>query len=82
MKTASAKDLRYKTSSILESVKKGDEVVITLRGKSVAILKSIKEFKKERKKFNPIGFGLWKNRRDLEDVQRWVAERRKPRYQK
>ena len=33
MKTATAKELRNRASAILGSVRKGDEVVITLRGK-------------------------------------------------
>jgi PHD/YefM family antitoxin component YafN of YafNO toxin-antitoxin module len=37
MKTAIAKELRNRASTILESVRKGDEVVITMRGKSIAI---------------------------------------------
>jgi prevent-host-death family protein len=36
MKTATAKELRTHTSAILERVRKGDEVVITMRGKSIA----------------------------------------------
>jgi prevent-host-death family protein len=83
MKTATARDLRYKTSSILENINKGEDVIITLRGKSVAILKSIKEYKKERGKgFKPIGFGLWKERKDLKNVREWIDERRKSRFQK
>ncbi len=83
MKTATARDLRYKTSSILENIKKGEDVIITLRGKSVAILKSIKEYKKGRKKgFKPVGFGLWKERKDLKNVQKWIDERRRSRFQK
>ena len=32
MKTATAKELRYRTSSILENVRKGMEFIITMRG--------------------------------------------------
>ncbi|MEE8423518.1 MAG: type II toxin-antitoxin system prevent-host-death family antitoxin [Thermodesulfobacteriota bacterium] len=79
MKTATAKELRYKTSSILESVKKGEEVIITMRGKSIAMLRPLK---KQVNKFNPIGFGLWRDRKDLRNVKDWIDEKRRLRYQK
>jgi antitoxin (DNA-binding transcriptional repressor) of toxin-antitoxin stability system len=64
---------------ISEIVSKGNEVLITKRGKSIAILKPfVEKFKKE---FNPVGFGLWKNRKDLKDVTGWVEKRRKERFQ-
>jgi antitoxin (DNA-binding transcriptional repressor) of toxin-antitoxin stability system len=79
MKTATAKELRYRTSSILENVRKGMEFIITMRGKSIAILKPLK---REEKIFNPIGFGLWKDRKDLKDVKGWLDEKRGARYKK
>lgn len=79
MKTATAKELRYKTSSILENVQKGEEVFITLRGKSVAVLKPVGEKARE---FIPIGFGIWKKRKEIKNVKKWIDERRKIRYQK
>lgn len=79
MKTATAKELRTRTSSILESVIKGNEVIITMRGKSIAVLKP---FKKIEREFIPVGFGIWKDRKDLKDIIKWVDERRKERFQR
>jgi prevent-host-death family protein len=79
MKTATAKELRNKASAILESVQKGNEVIITKRGKSIAVLKPLR---KVERKFNPIGFGIWRKREDLKDVKDWLNERRKERYQR
>ncbi|MBU4320317.1 MAG: type II toxin-antitoxin system prevent-host-death family antitoxin [Thermodesulfovibrionales bacterium] len=79
MKTATAKELRNRASAILGSVRKGDEVVITLRGKSIAVLKPIGTVEEQ---FNPVGFGIWKNRKDIKDVSKWLNERRKERYQR
>jgi len=79
MKTATAKELRNRASAILETVSKGGEVIITKRGKSIAVVKPIENFRKE---FNPIGFGIWKDRKDLSDVGEWIKERRKERFQK
>ena len=77
MKTATAKELRVRASSILENVRRGDEVVITMRGQSIAI---IKPFKKIKKLFEPIGFGIWKKRKDMTDVQKWLDDQRKERF--
>ena len=79
MKTATAKELRNRASAILETVSKGEEVIITKRGKSIAVMKPIENIRKE---FNPIGFGIWKDRKDLSDVGEWIKERRKERFQK
>jgi prevent-host-death family protein len=79
MKTATAKELRIKASSILEEVKKGNEVVITMRGQSIAVIKPLKRVKRL---FNPVGFGIWKDRKDIADVQKWIDERRKERFQR
>ncbi|MEK6681754.1 MAG: type II toxin-antitoxin system Phd/YefM family antitoxin [Nitrospirota bacterium] len=79
MKIATAKELRYRTSSILENVRKGREFIITMRGKSIAILKPLK---RHEKRFNPIGFGLWKDRKDLKDVKEWINEKRGARFKK
>lgn len=79
MKTATARELRNRASAILESVRKGEEVIITMRGKSIAV---VKPFKKIEKQFSPVGFGIWKDRKDLKNVQKWVDERRRERFQR
>jgi prevent-host-death family protein len=80
MKTATAKELRTRAAKILETVSKGTEVVITKRGKSIAVLKPFVE--KSKKEFSPVGFGLWKNRRDLKDVAGWIEKKREERFQR
>ncbi len=79
MKTATAKELRTRASAILERVRKGDEITITMRGESIAVMKPLKKAKKE---FSPVGFGIWKDRKDLKDVQKWLDERRQERFQR
>jgi len=74
MQTATAKELRNRAAAILETVCKGNEVLITKRGKSIAILKPFLE--KSKKEFSPVGFGLWKNRKDMKDVAGWVEKQR------
>jgi prevent-host-death family protein len=37
VKTATAKDLRQKTAALLEEVRRGQPIVTTYRGKSIAV---------------------------------------------
>jgi prevent-host-death family protein len=76
MKTVTARELRSKTSEILQETRRGNEVLITVRGKPAAILKPV--LNRERG-FKRIGFGLWKDRVDMEDPSRWVEEMRRER---
>ncbi len=78
MKTATAKELRNRAASILESVSRGNEVIITRRGESIAVLKPLK---KNGKQFYQVGFGMWEKRKDMKDVLKWVRERREERFQ-
>lgn len=80
MKRATAKDLRQKTAALLEEVKKGQEILITYRGKSIALL--VPASRVDEKPLNPIGFGLWRNRRELRDVEEWLTGLRKPRFKR
>jgi prevent-host-death family protein len=79
MKTATAKEMRTRASAILDRVKKGHEVVITLRGESVAVVKPLREVEKP---FNPVGFGIWRVRKRMKDVKGWLNERRRERRER
>jgi prevent-host-death family protein len=74
MRTATAKDLRQKTSKLLDDVRRGREVIITYRGKQIAILAPLDRI--SHKELTPIGFGMWRRRRDMRDVKRWLDSRR------
>jgi prevent-host-death family protein len=80
MRTATAKDLKQKTAALLDEVRRGQEVLITYRGKSVAILAPVE--KAERKGLNPVGFGMWQERKEMRNVERWLKDLREPRYQR
>ncbi len=77
MKTATAKELRSRAAAILERVRKGDEVSITMRGEAIAVMKPVRA---ANKPFVPIGFGIWKGRKDLKDVKHLIDGLRKERY--
>jgi prevent-host-death family protein len=74
MRTATAKDLRQKTSELLDNVRRGREVVITYRGKQVAVLAPLDRM--THKELTPTAFGMWRRRRDMRDVKRWLDSRR------
>jgi prevent-host-death family protein len=80
VKTATAKDLRQKTAALLGEVRRGQEVLITYRGKSVAVLAPVE--KVERKGLNPIGFGMWRDRKEMRSVEKWLKNLREPRYKR
>lgn len=77
MRTATAKDLRLKTSTLLDTVRRGQEVVITYRGKRIAVLAPVDRI--VHKELTPIAFGMWRRRRDMRDVKRWLDRGRAPR---
>jgi prevent-host-death family protein len=78
VKTATAKDLRRKTSALLDEVRRGQTVVITYRGESIAVLIPVK--KEQRKTLHPAGFGMWRDRKDMRSVEKWLIKLRQPRY--
>ena len=77
MRTATAKDLRQRTSTLLDAVRRGQEVVITYRGKRIAVLAPLDRI--AHKELTPVAFGMWRRRRDMRDVKRWLDRDRAPR---
>jgi prevent-host-death family protein len=75
---SSAKELRFHTKEILDSVQKGEEVVITFRGKPYAKIVPLEKSKKDKNINNEL-FGLWKNRKDIGDVNSYIRNLRRGR---
>ena len=74
---ATAKDLRFYSKDILNAVNRGEEVVITFRGKPCAKLIPYNEgYKGEESDL----FGMWKDNKKIGDVSDYVRELRKGRY--
>lgn len=74
----SAKALRYKTSDILRAVRDGRKQLIEYRG--VPIAEIIPISKGTTHKFKDIGFGIWSDRKDMEDVEQWLRNQREGRF--
>jgi prevent-host-death family protein len=75
---ATAKDLRFHSKELLDTVNRGEEVVITFRGKPCAKLIPYRE-KKEVIAKNEL-FGIWKDNDIVQDVDEYVRGLRKGRY--
>jgi prevent-host-death family protein len=76
---ASAKELRAKSREILEAVSRGEEVVITYRGKARARITRYDKNRAERKETHAL-FGMWEDHPQMADVDRSVRELRRGRF--
>ena len=74
---ATAKDLRFHSKELLETVLRGEEVIITYRGKPTAKLVPLNKGNgtSSEKSENEL-FGLWKDREDLNDVDKYIRKNR------
>lgn len=73
-----AKDLRSQTRRLLEAVDRGEEVMITYRGKPRARLvpvESVAEAGREEDLF-----GIWRDDPRTAEVERYMDELRRPRF--
>lgn len=75
---ATAKDLRFHSKELMESVRRGEEVVITFRGKPCAKLVPFHE-PQDRKAANEL-FGIWKDNDRTSNVEEYVRNLRKGRF--
>ncbi len=75
---ATAKDLRIHTKELIECVNRGEEVIITFRGKKCARLVPFQSKKQNDIPVNPLR-GIWKNHAESEDVNAYMDQLRKGR---
>jgi len=75
---ATAKDLRFNSKGLLDTVNRGEEVVITFRGKPCAKLIPYTEKNNGTAK-NQL-FGIWKDNNMVQDVGKYVRGLRKGRF--
>jgi len=67
---ATAKDLRYKTREILAAIERGEEVLLTYRGKEKARILPVSETNSDHGEKNDSIFGIWSSNERVEDVSR------------
>jgi prevent-host-death family protein len=75
---ATAKDLRFHSTELLNSVRRGEEVIITFRGKPCAKLVPIED-NDESSEMNEL-FGIWKDNKETENVEDYIRSVRKGRF--
>jgi prevent-host-death family protein len=76
---ATAKDLRFHSRAILHAVSRGEEVIITFRGRPRAKIVPL-EITREKPEAPPRLFGIWKDNPKVADVERFVREARRGRF--
>lgn len=77
---ATAKDLRLHSKELLAAVSRGEEVVITYRGKPYARLVPINQQSNQDGTHNPL-FGIWKDNTMVENVTEYVDRLREGRIE-
>ena len=75
---ATAKDLRFYSKELIDTVNRGEEVVITFRGKPCAKLVPYQEITRQTEK-NKL-FGIWKDYDMSQNVDEYVRNLRKGRF--
>ncbi|MEI6640128.1 MAG: type II toxin-antitoxin system prevent-host-death family antitoxin [Chlorobium sp.] len=75
---ATAKELRFKSKELIDSVKRGEEVIITFRGKPCAKLVPYQEIKRQSE-IKEL-FGTWKDNEMVTNVDEYVRGLRKGRF--
>ncbi len=75
---ATAKELRFNSKELIDSVKRGEEVVITFRGKPCAKLVPYQEIKRHTEK-NEL-FGMWEDNDMVKNVDEYVRGLRTGRF--
>ena len=77
---ATAKDLRVHSKGLLDAVSRGEDVVITFRGKPCARLVPYEKSDKPTVLDDKDDlFGIWADRIDIESVEEYVQNLRKAR---
>lgn len=75
---ATTKDLRLHTKSLMAATSRGEEVIISYRGKKRAKLVPLDDEPQSGRDSNPL-FGLWANAENDLSVDEQVRQLRKPR---
>jgi len=78
---ATAKELRVHSKELLDAVSRGEDVVITFRGKPCARLVPYEKSDKPTDLNDKDDlFGIWADRTDIESVEMYVQSLRKGRF--
>ncbi len=76
---ATAKDLRFYSKELLDAVLRGEEVIITYRGKPQAKLVPLDKTDMAQEEDNEL-FGIWKDNPAMESVEDYIEKVRRNRF--
>ena len=77
---ATAKDLRFHSKELLDTVNRGEEVIITYRGKPCAKLVPYGKTDIAAPQVKNDFFGIWRDNNEVDDINGYMREIRKGRY--
>lgn len=78
---ATAKDLRIHTKEIVEAIRRGEEIILTYRGKTTGkIIPVREEAPVAGKKAKDRLFGIWKDNDNVADVNDYIDKLRGGRF--
>ena len=75
---ATAKDLRFYSKELLETVARGEEVIITYRGKPYAKLVPLEREEANYQEADDL-FGIWSDNDEIDSVDEYIRSLRKGR---
>ncbi|NQV40747.1 MAG: type II toxin-antitoxin system prevent-host-death family antitoxin [Candidatus Marinimicrobia bacterium] len=76
---ATAKDLRFHSKELLDTARRGEEVLITYRGKPYAKLVPVTGELDLAKNIGNELFGIWSDNPDVKDVEGFIDKARESR---
>jgi antitoxin (DNA-binding transcriptional repressor) of toxin-antitoxin stability system len=77
---ASVLDLRRRMKDILRALERNESVTLLYRGRPKGIILPVGGSKARGKVTDDPAFGMWKDRKDMKDVDAFVRSLRKARY--
>ena len=77
---ATAKDLRYKTKQIMAAIERGEEILLTYRGKEKARILPVSKTKSGHGDESDSIFGIWRSNDRVKDVDTYLDELRGGRF--
>lgn len=72
-------DLRRKMPEILRALDRRETVTLLYRGKKKALLVPVEEKKNRQPVWKQPAFGMWKDRKDMKDVDQYIRLLRRTR---
>jgi prevent-host-death family protein len=73
-------DLRYRTKDVLKAVERGETITVLHRGKEKARIVPVRSLRTGAKVRASEAFGMWKDRKDLNNVPKFVRKLRQSRF--